>query len=160
MASSVVFYIRSNHLFAKLAPMCLVACAVTACIRGFENEPYGRGDRSECAPRQSDFVNAPCAERGCIISAALWLREILSPELDGILGDEAFRTQADIEQCLDGLLHDGVLTQCIPPTKTNHKRASSLSSSAASGTQGSQRRSVDRVIDKLIPFIPLSCTYV
>jgi len=151
IASSVVFYIRSNHLMVKLAPRCLVACAVVACIHGFETEPIGRSDRSQCAPRQSDFVRAPCADRSSIIAAALWLREILSPELDGILGEESFWLQANIEHCLDGLLDDGVLMLCIPPqTKPNHKRASSVSSSAASGTQGSHRRSVDRVVDKLI----------
>lgn len=129
--------------------MSLVMCAVTACICGFDLDSK-TGSRKEhllSAPRQTDFVNSPCAERSKIITAAMWLREILAPEWAVSMGENVFETPAEIEECLDGLLNDGVLTYCIPLTKKDLKQPS-VSSSQASMTQGSQRKSVDRVVDK------------
>ena len=159
MSSSVVFYIRSNHLLGKLAPMCLIATSLVACLHGF----VGTGSSSDgrigispnCAPRQSDFLPVPYAERSSILAAAMWLREILAPELDDCLGEDGYRTLADMQQCLDDLLHEGVLVPCIPPAIVTQNGLSSRSSSIASGTLGSQRRSFDRLVDK-----SLSVSYV
>ena len=136
----------------KLAPMCLIATSLVACLHGFGGNGSSLdghiGMSSNCAPRQSDFLPVPCGERSSILAAAMWLREILAPELDDCLGEDGYRTLADMQKCLDDLLHEGVLVPCIPPATVARNGLSSRSSSIASGTQGSQRRSFDRVVDK------------
>jgi len=147
ISSSVMFYIRSNHLLMKAGPLCLVKCALAASIHGFGNN--SNRSRSYHAPRQSDFVPSPCAQKASVVSAALWIREVLSPELDCLFGEDVFCTHAEVEECLENLLREGVLTKCISPTVSGLTRgaSSTISSSIASTNQGS-RRSVDRVVDK------------
>eukprot|EP00210_Caulerpa_lentillifera_P009334 g8898.t1 len=149
ISSSIVFYIRSNHLLIKLSPVCLVLSAVVACIQGFgqSSEPLKSQFRTQLAPRQSDFMSVPYAKKTMIITAVLWLREVLSPELDLVFGEQGFRSQTEIVNCLDKMVRDGILTLCIPSTGGNRKRTSSLGSSQRSG---GRRRSVDHVVDKLI----------
>jgi len=151
ISSSLVFYIRSNHLLSKLSPVCLVLSAVVACLQGFGQmtEPIENQLRNCLAPRQSDFVSVPFARRTLVITAVLWLRELLSPELDLVFGEQGFRTQAEIQDCLDKMVNDGVLTLCIPSSTAagSRRRSSSLNSSLVSG---GRRRSVDHVVDRLI----------
>ena len=151
VSSSVVFYVRSNHLLGRLAPRSLIACALIACIHGFEHESsleLESFNRSLNDSHPSDIDRSPAATKSSIVHAALWLREILSPEMDGLLGKETFRTNAELMNCLNNMVDDGVLALYNPPPKPAATRASSIEGSIASMGDHDHRRSYEKIVDK------------